>query len=128
MGYSVAIVVDREFGDRLPGLAARVHVWACASPHNRRFAETYWSEARKASAERGITMFDVADSDSAEDILLGVLSNVDLHHGNLSHTPAWDGLEVYGVSATPTIRQALAEHGVAEFVATPEGFRCSRCG
>lgn len=31
MGYSVAIVTDRDFSERLVALAARIHVWNCVS-------------------------------------------------------------------------------------------------
>lgn len=35
-------------------------------------------------------------------------------------------LEVHGASATPVVRQALAEFGVSEIVDTSQGFCCSR--
>jgi hypothetical protein len=126
MGYSVAIVVDRHFSERLLELAERVHVWVCASPGNRAVAETYWKAASGFSLERGVTTFDVAEADSPEKMLIGVLATVDLHHGEYSHTPPWDSLEVYGSHATSAVREALAELGVSEVVDTQDGFRCSR--
>jgi hypothetical protein len=126
MGYSVAIVVDRHFGDHLLELAERVHVWVCASQDNRRLAEKYWQAAPGASLERGITTFNVTDSQPPEEMFIDILGAVDLHHGEYSHTPPWDTLEVYGTSATSAVRRALAEFGVSEFVGISEGFRCTR--
>jgi hypothetical protein len=74
----------------------------------------------------GRSTFNFTDSDPPEDMLIGVLDTVDLHHGEYSHIPSWDTLEVYGASATPAVRDASAEIGVSEFVDTSEGFRCSR--
>lgn len=126
MSYAVAVVVDRDFGERLLRLAQRVHVWVCATPPNRRFAEEYWQAVPESSLERGVTAFDVSESDSPEEMLLGVLPNVERHHGEHSHTPPWETLEVFGVAATPAIREALGGFGVGDYVATPDGFRCKR--
>jgi hypothetical protein len=40
--YSVAIVLDQDFGGRLAELARRMHVWVCASEQNKNFAQEYW--------------------------------------------------------------------------------------
>ena len=127
MGYSVAIVVDRDFGDELVGLAQRLHVWVCSTPANRRQVEcTRGAQPASPSIEHGVTTFNVSEADSPEELLIGVLGAVDLHHGEYSHSPPWSTLEVYGASATPAVRAALAEFGVNTFSSTRRGFECSR--
>jgi hypothetical protein len=124
--YTVAVVVDRTFGERLDALARRVHVWVCATAENQQTASGYRAIQQSFSPDSGVTTFRVSDSDSAEAMLIRVLPDVELHHGRSSHTPPWQALEVYGVSATPRVRDSLAGLGVSEFVDTPEGFVCRR--
>lgn len=126
MRYAVAIVVERDFGDELVSLAQRLHVWIWSTPENQRHIErARGSELVGAPLERGVTSFR-SDSASPEDALLGILGTLDLHHGEYSHSPQWDTLEVYGASPSPPVREALAEFGVDTFSVTPRGFRCSR--
>jgi hypothetical protein len=126
MTYRVAIVVERDFGKDLVPLARRVHVWACYTTENR----LYVDEARRAlpnpSIEHGVTTFNVRPDESSEEMLLGILETVDLHHGEHSHSPPWSTLEVYGALATHRVRAALAEFGVDSFSPTDKGFHCSR--
>lgn len=126
MGYSVAIVVDSDAGKYLAELAGRLHVWARGSARNRKVAHNYWASNPGHSLEHGITTFDSDDSVSAEDALFGILPTVDEHHGEVSHDPPWDTIEVFGAAPTPTVRAALSEYGVREFVVTPSGFVCQR--
>jgi len=122
----LAVVVDRAFGERLGALAKRVHVWVCATAENQQIASSYRATQQSFSLDLGVTTFRVSDSDSPEAMLIRVLPDVELHHGRYSHTPPWQALEVYGVAATPRVRDSLAGLGVSEFADTPEGFVCRR--
>ena len=126
MGHSVAIVVDTDFGKSLASIAQRVHVWLCRSPSNTAAAEAYRSADPEQSLERGVTTFSVQEHETPEDMLLSVLGDVDLHHGEHSHPPPWDTLEIFGVGPTASVRAALADYGVNAFDTTPYGFKCSR--
>jgi len=129
MGYAVAIVVERDFGDELTSLAQRLPVWVWSTPENQRHIERARSVKSVGSPlERGITSFKALDSASPEEVLLGVIRTVDLHHGEYSHSPFWDTLEVYGASPSPPVREALAAYGVDTFSVTARGFLCSRPG
>ena len=55
-------------------------------------------------------------------MFLGIVDNVDLHHGEYSHTPAWSVLEVYGVDPSIMIKSMLEEYGQGSFVETEGGF------
>jgi hypothetical protein len=127
MGYSIAIVVERDFGDELVELAKRLHVWVCSTPENRPHVErARGAQPARPSIEHGVTTFNVSDTDSPEEMLVGILDTVDIHHGEYSHSPPWSELEVYGASPTPAVRAALAEFGVRAFSGTKRGFHCSR--
>ena len=65
MAYSVAIVVERDFGDQLVELAKRLHVWVCSTPENRSHAERVRGvELAGPSIERGVTTFEFSKTDS----------------------------------------------------------------
>jgi hypothetical protein len=127
MAYSVAIVVERDFGDELVELAKRLHVWVCYTPANQRQVERVGGALpANPSVEHGVTTFDFSEADSPEEVLMGVLGAVDLHHGEYSHSPPWSTLEVYGASPTTAVRAVLGEFGVDSFSSTERGFLCSR--
>ena len=128
MSYTVAVVVDPDFGQQLSALADRVHTWICASAQNR-LAATAYREAHPApSLDQGVTTFTLVAEETPEEALLGVLGDVDLHHGRYSHAPAWQTLEVYGARLTPRVREALLEFGDGTSDPIAGGFRWSRLG
>ena len=126
MSYAVAIVVHPDYGDSLENLADRVHVWIAATPSNRARAEAYWRSHPKGSIERGITTFVVQPTETPEEMVERILGDVDLHHGEYSHVPPWDALEIYGASPTPAVREALAEYGIKDVHKLEGGWRCTR--
>ena len=125
MLYCVAIVAHPDF-EPLSLLAARVHVWLAGTSANRARAEAYWRANPQKSLEQGVTTFEVRPSDSPEEIVLGALGVVDLHHGEQSHTPPWGALEIYGAAPTPGLRKALTGFGVTHVHPIPGGFRATR--
>jgi hypothetical protein len=126
MAHTVAIVVDREFGDPLVDLSQKMHVWVCDSPTNKRSAEAVRVTSAGQSIELGVTTFRIADQDSPETMLLDVLDTVDLHHGSYSHNPPWSELHIYGTTATPGVQLALAKFGARVIDQSQNGFRCAR--
>jgi len=126
--YTVGLVVDPEYGERLGALAARMPVWIADTPTNRRAAEALrrGAPADLSHAEAGaVTTFRVAAEDSAAARVLGILGMVDLHHGAYSHVPPYGALEVIGAEPTPELRAALAEYGLTELEPRAGGFLAS---
>lgn len=119
--HSVALVVDRAFGDRLSALARRLHVWVVDSPLNRPARDRVWSESPEYVLESGATIF--ADDGNAPDLLAArILGDVELHHGQYSHSPPLSRIELYGTRLTPALQDALHDLGFASFEDTADGF------
>ena len=120
--HHVAVVVDREFGERLLPLAQRLHVWICDTPANREAAEKAWETIMPGAVwnEVGVTTFRISEDDSPEDMAISHIGDIDLHH------PAWSQVEVYGVRLNDELRAAWQEYGADEFRETQDGFVCSR--
>jgi hypothetical protein len=76
----VAIVVERDFSDKLLELSRSHHVWIAETDRNREAAERVW-ELAASSKNEGVTTFTVDDTGSSESWILAVLDAVDEHHG-----------------------------------------------
>jgi hypothetical protein len=124
--YSVSVVLDRAYGSRLAELIALGPVWIVDSPVNRAVAEDMWAKFPKRSHLYGITTFKAAETDSPEEMLIGNLGTIDLHHGFHSADPPYTVLEVVGVRLTARIEAALAGFGFDSFPASDDGFRAVR--
>jgi hypothetical protein len=121
--YAVAVVVDKNFGERLLELSSRLPVWICSSTQNLKYVKEIWSKTKEENLKRVVTSFNFKENDSLEDIFLGILDNVDLHHGEFSHNPAWNVLEVYGLEKVSNkILNGLKKYGEGIIKETTDGF------
>jgi hypothetical protein len=109
--YRVAVVVDPEFGERLASLAERMHVWVADTPANRIVAERIWAATAAPSIERGVTTFRINRSEPSDAWAANILPDVELHHGEYSHKPAVDTLEIHGATLSARLRLALGAAG-----------------
>ena len=71
-------------------------------------------------------MFNDIVGKSPEDLLLGELETIDLHHGTYSSDPPYTLLEVRGVALSGPIKAALVLSGFNEFRPAADGFSASR--
>lgn len=124
--YSVSVVLDRAYGSRLSELIVLGPVWIVDSPVNRAVAEDMWSMLPTSSHLDGITTFKAAETDSPEEMLIGKLGTIDLHHGFYSADPPYTVLKVVGAHLTARIEAALADLGFDSFPVTDDGFRAIR--
>ncbi|WP_175038959.1 hypothetical protein [Burkholderia contaminans] len=124
--YTVALVVDPDFGSHLVTVSSRIHTWIVATAANAAAAEKIWAEQpepRAHSIERGVTTFRAdlgKDRNSWCEMMLG---SVDEHHNGYSHDPGYTVLEVYGIAFTERLRPAFTELGFSSFEQTAYGFR-----
>jgi hypothetical protein len=125
--YRVGLVVDPVFGDKLLPLAARMHVWVIRTPVNQEAVETVWREDRSMhDLERGATIFDADAKSSLSETVASMLDVIDLHHGELSHSPPYSVLEVYGAGPDPLLTAVFVQRGFSNLVSTPGGFAATR--
>ncbi len=108
--YKVRLIVDRDFGERLSELPHEEPVWVVDSAVNTPVAHRLWrSERSGESSLAGITTFKDSSDSAPEDIAIGVLEMVDLHHGQYSADPPFSVLEIIGCEVSDRLREALAE-------------------
>jgi len=124
--YRVCIVVDPEFGERLAALTLGVPVWIVDTPANKLVAQRLWKERPQHDHLTGITTFHFRADASREEILIGELETIDLHHGSYSADPPYTQIEGFGTPLSDKIKAGLADYGFDEFSPTPTGFLAIR--
>ena len=123
--YTVHIVVDPTFGDKLLDLPDREPVWVVDSPANTPVIRRIWSKPSPRSHLEGVTSF-VARTGTPEDVLLSELDMIDLHHGEYSADPSWGRAVVYGARLTSEVVAAFADFGFSRVTPTADGFVADR--
>ena len=124
--YKVCVVVDREFGERLAEIESGVPVWIVDTPANKPMAQRLWKEHPHESHLTGITTFNDWNPFSPEDLLIGELDMIDLHHGSYSTDTPYTISEVFGAPPSERIKAKLPEYGFNEFHPTAPGFSAVR--
>jgi hypothetical protein len=124
--YTVLVVVDRGFGERLANLPPGVPTWVVDSEVNTPVAHRLWKERPEHNHLTGVTTFKGSADLSPEDLLLDELDTIDLHHGPYSANPPYTRIEIFGVSLTDSIKNALAEYGFDSFQSGIEAFSAVR--
>jgi hypothetical protein len=126
--YSVGIIVDPQFGQRLDQLASRLPIWIVDTPVNRQAAERRWQQKEEAThTEPGdVTTFTVDTAQTPEEWCASVLGVVDAHHDEYSHNPPYDAVEVVGAQLTDPLLEALSAFGLTEIEPLDSGFRARR--
>ncbi|MGH9872858.1 MAG: hypothetical protein ACRD9S_10380 [Pyrinomonadaceae bacterium] len=108
--YTVTIVVDPEFGDRLYAVAKETPVWIVDTPVNRAAAEVVRAQNSEQCHQSGVTTFQMERNSTPEEWCANILGAVDLHHGEYSHDPPYAVVEVIGAPLTVRLRQAFGEY------------------
>jgi hypothetical protein len=124
--YTVLVVLDRKFGERLTTLPPGVPAWVIDSPVNTPIVHRIRTERPAQDHLTGITCFSGFEGGSPEDLLLNELDMIDLHHGSYSADPPYTKIEIFGVSLTNTIKDALVEYGFDNFQSGIDGFSATR--
>jgi hypothetical protein len=105
-------------------------VWIVDTHANKPVAQRLWRERPDENQLTGITTFNDLPYKSAEDLLLGELGVIDLHHGSHSANPPYTVAEVFGTALSTRAKTALAEYGFTEFgekpTALPQSAHCRR--
>jgi hypothetical protein len=86
----------------------------------------FWNERPDENHLTGITTFNDLNSLSPEEMLLGHLDTIELHHGSHSADPPYTVIEVFGTQLTANAKSVLSEYGFNAFHITSTGFTASR--
>lgn len=124
--YSVLVVLDRSFGEKLLSLPAAVPVWVADTPSNRAEVERLWAAQPKDSHLTGLTLFQFAATASAEAMLIDLLPSLEEHHGPASTRTPYMRLEVIGAPLTEAVRSALRGFNFNTFDEMAQGFVATR--
>jgi hypothetical protein len=106
MSRRVAIVFEREFGDRLAELVMRMPVWIVESATNRAAVAVTWNRASEWP-QISVTIFRPTD---------------DLRH-LLSQIGHPKRVDVIGMTLTDDARDALTAAGFTKFVEVSDGYQ-----
>ena len=124
--YSVSVVLDRDFGERVRELLEAGPVWIVDSAPNRTSAQSIWAAFPERDHLDGVTIFKAsADRDPAQ-VLVDEMDTIDMHHGVYSANPAYTVMHVIGCQLRPEVQKKLEEFGFDSFTCTSEGFEASR--
>jgi hypothetical protein len=118
---TVTVVLDGEFGERIREFDP-ASLWFVDSATNLDALQL----VRRSDPEFRPTTFRDSPGRSREEVLRGVLSTVELHHGRYSQDPPYDHLVVYGARPNHEVRATLEEIGFRVDSPTAEGFTASR--
>lgn len=114
--HRVALVLDREFGNKVLVLSDRMHVWMLDSPTNRVAAEEVWAGQREDDPrdplEHGVTLFKPTMGRTPADIVVEIMGTIFDHHSEWEHSPPMSELEIHGAPDTEAIASALASVGM----------------
>ena len=124
--YTVLVVLDRDFGERLASLAPETPVWIIGSPSNTPIAHRLWKERPASNHLNGVTVFNGFKDGTPEEILLNELDTIDLHHGQHSADPPYARLVILGVPLTDSVKDALEALGFESFQQEAAGFSANR--
>ena len=130
LSRKVGLILDRNFGPRIDGLAQTFHVWVVESPTNKPFIQRFWqsgqSDIHSDPLELGITSFGAYEDEPPEATCARLAADLDEHHGDFAREPPWSEIEVFGARLNPLSRQAFEEIGATSFEPTRDGFICRR--
>lgn len=128
--HRVAIVLDPEFGAALSVLAGQYHVWVIESPTNMPVVHAVWAattpDEDADTMGPGVTAFLALAGEAPEVACSRIALDVDDHHGEFGHDPAWSEIRVIGVSLVPDLEELFREVGATQVHATSDGFVCYR--
>ncbi len=111
----IAVIASTQLVDRLDELAREMPVWVIACPES----ETLARGARESGAD--VTTFS-AQGDP-EDVLLSVIDEIDLHHGQASHPEdPMQLVEVIGATPSTEVTAAFKALGFGQIELTARGF------
>ena len=124
MARRVSVVLDRNYGAKLEGLAMKTDVWIVESDANRAAADALWSVAQEWP-HISVTIFRAPEVPT-EDTWRTLLHQIHLGEGRAEKHASFETIDVIGSEATDEARRVLEGAGFDSISLTREGFRAAR--
>ena len=121
---TITVVLDPECGDNIFKFAERGPVWVTHSVANRAAVEEYWKT--KSDDANAVTIWSTPVGGGSEESWLGILDDLELHHGEAWAGPGIAVVEVVGAELTAEALAALREFDYESPEILPNGFRAVR--
>ena len=115
--YSVSVVVDRNYGQLLHELIESGPVWDVESPTNREASQHFWKSSPSHTHLDGVTLFKATEASSPEEMLVGWMDAIELHHRVYSADPPYTAIrvigatEIHSTNSSPTINSITGPRG-----------------
>src|SRR5688500_13243256 len=109
--YLVVIVLDPQHGDRIVDLGSRNDIWITPSETNREAADRLWKLLGSRPDKPLVSMWSAARDGDTESEWMGILEDVELHHGEYSHDPPVSALHVIGLALEAHVLAGLEAFG-----------------
>ena len=125
-GYVVVIVLDPGFGDRTLEIGRSDDVWMTPSDVNRDAGNRLWKLVENEPRPPLLSMWSAPRTGATEAEWLGILQDIEMHHGEYAHDPAVTRLRIIGAAPEPHAIAALREYGYTRIEAETGGFMAFR--
>ena len=124
--YVVVIVLDPAFGDRILEVGRHNDVWIAPSEVNRDAANRLWKLVESEPSPPLVSMWSAPRTGATEAEWLGILQDIEMHHGEYAHDPVVTRLRIIGVAPEPHSIAALREYGYTRIESETGGFTACR--
>jgi hypothetical protein len=123
MTSTIALVLDRNFGNRIEELANEMPVWIISSDVNDSVVDR---TRRQLDGAANITLLLASANEAVSDACLRGLYEIDEHHGNYSTEQPYGQILVYGCNLDVVTPQVKHELGLTKLTKTEFGFVAER--
>lgn len=123
--YTV-VVLDPAFGDRIMQVGMHNDIWIAPSEQNRKAADRLRDLLKRQSNPPLVSMWSSPRTGSTEEEWLGILQDIEIHHGEHAHDPIVTALRIIGASPEPHVVAALSRYGYTRIRTHDGGFTASR--
>jgi len=105
--YTVVIVLDPAFGDRILEVGRHHDIWIAPSDVNRDAANRLRKLVENDAEKPLVSVWTNPLTGGNEAEWFGILQNIDMHHGEYAHNPVVTRLRFIGVAPESHVVAAL---------------------
>jgi hypothetical protein len=118
--YLVVVVLDPHYGERIVEVGTDHDIWITPSEANRDAADRLWKLVEFRPDKPLVSMWSAPRDGATEAELMGILEDIELHHGEYSHDPPVTALRVIGLAPGAHVVACLGSFGYTQVEAGGE--------